>query len=67
MSREDHEMIADIVNRRRPGSARFVAIPKMDHLFYKHESMEKSFKENASGTFDPSVTALMVGWLKEQI
>jgi hypothetical protein len=67
MSREDHEMIADIVNRRRPGSARFVAIPKMDHLYHKHDSMEQSFKDYASGTFDPSVVALMVGWMKEQI
>lgn len=67
MSREDHEMIAEIVNRGRPGSARFVAIPKMDHLFYTHESMEQSFKDYASGTFDPALVTLMVGWLKEQI
>lgn len=67
MSREDHEMIAGIVNRRRPGSARFVAIPKMDHLFYTHESMEQSFKDYASGTFDPSLIALMVSWMKDQI
>ncbi|HEX8353174.1 MAG TPA: PDZ domain-containing protein, partial [Pyrinomonadaceae bacterium] len=38
MSRDDHQMIADIVNGARPGSATFVGLPKTDHLFMAFES-----------------------------
>jgi pimeloyl-ACP methyl ester carboxylesterase len=31
MHREDHERVVRLVNTRRPGAARFVAIPGMDH------------------------------------
>jgi pimeloyl-ACP methyl ester carboxylesterase len=64
MSRQDHEMIAEIVNHNHPGTARFVAIPKMDHLFNLQESMKKGFDDYDSGTFDPAVVNLMVEWLK---
>lgn len=64
MSREDHEMIAQIVNRNHPGTAQFVAIPKMDHLFHINESMKKSFDDYASGKFDPSLITLIVDWIK---
>lgn len=65
MSREDHEMIAQTVNRNHPGKARFVAVPKMDHLFHINDSQQKSFDNYASGKFDPAVLKLMVDWLKE--
>jgi pimeloyl-ACP methyl ester carboxylesterase len=64
MSRQDHEMIAEIVNHNHPGLARFVAIPKMDHLFYIQESMKAGFDNYDAGTFDPAVLKLMVDWLK---
>lgn len=64
MSREDHEMIARIVNKNHPGTAQFVAIPKMDHLFHINESMQKSFDDYASGKFDPSIITLIVDWIK---
>jgi pimeloyl-ACP methyl ester carboxylesterase len=64
MSRQDHEMIAEIVNHNHPGTARFVAIPKMDHLFYLQGSMKSGFDNYDAGTFDPAVLKLMVDWLK---
>lgn len=67
MSREDHEMIAAIVNRRRPGTARFVAIPRMSHAYYIHESPEKSFRDHDSGSFYEPIVPLIVDWMKEQI
>jgi pimeloyl-ACP methyl ester carboxylesterase len=65
MSREDHVMIADLVNKNHPGKARYVEVPKMDHLFHLNESQQKSFDDYDSGTFDASLIPLITGWLQE--
>ena len=64
MSREDHGMIVEIVNRRRPGTARLEVIPRMHHSFFVHDTREQSFRDYASGRFDPKVLAVMVSWLR---
>jgi pimeloyl-ACP methyl ester carboxylesterase len=63
MSRRDHEMITEIVNRKRPGSARLVIFPRMDHLLFVHESLEKSFRDYWAGKYDESLTTVIVEWL----
>ncbi len=65
MSREDHVMIADLVNKNHPGKARYVEVPKMDHLFHLNESQQKSFDDYDSGTFDASLIPLITGWLQQ--
>jgi pimeloyl-ACP methyl ester carboxylesterase len=66
MTRDDQEMIAAIVNRRHPGLARFVLIPKMDHSFLEYESMEAAFKEEVPGTPPATLVPLVVDWMKHQ-
>jgi pimeloyl-ACP methyl ester carboxylesterase len=66
MSRSDHEWIAEMVNRNRPGAARFVAIPKMDHSLTAHETQKQAFENMGSGNFVESLIPLIMDWLKEQ-
>ena len=63
MTRDDHEIIVDIVNRRRPGTARFVAIPKMDHSFLQYDTPEAAFK-GGPGTEPAELVPLIVDWMK---
>jgi pimeloyl-ACP methyl ester carboxylesterase len=63
MSREDHEMIVDLVNSRRPGTARFVSIPKMDHSFLLYESTADAYK-GTQGTPPENLVPLIVDWMK---
>jgi pimeloyl-ACP methyl ester carboxylesterase len=67
MSREDNEMIAAVVNRNHPGTAQFVAVPRMDHLFHVNTSLQKSFDDYDSGTFDPALVTRIVHWMKERL
>src|SRR6185503_9724068 len=39
MSRDDHELIAEIVNSKQAGRARFIELPQTDHLFMTFENM----------------------------
>lgn len=63
MSRADHELIAEIVNRRRPGAARLVVLPKTSHSLDVHDTVAAAFKGEA-GRFDEGVVTLMIDWLK---
>jgi len=65
MSRDDHQMIVDMVNRRKPGLARLVTIPQMDHSFLVQSSMEAAFK-GAPGTPPETLVPMIVEWLKAQ-
>jgi pimeloyl-ACP methyl ester carboxylesterase len=38
MHREDHERVVRLVNARRPGAARFIAVPGMDHGMLARDS-----------------------------
>ena len=63
MSREDHELIAEIVNSKQAGRARFVALPKTDHLFMIFENMSKAFK-GEGGRYNKSVTEHVLTFLR---
>lgn len=63
MSREDHELIAEIVNSKQAGRARFVALPKTDHLFMSFENMSKAFK-GEGGRYNKSVTEHVLTFLR---
>ncbi|HEY0170326.1 MAG TPA: PDZ domain-containing protein [Pyrinomonadaceae bacterium] len=64
MSRDDHRLIADIVNGRQAGRARFVELPKTDHLFITFESMPKAF-EGAAGRYHNAVTEHILTFLRQ--
>ena len=63
MSRDDQELIAQIVNSRHPGNAKLVIAPKLDHDLAAYDSMAKAFKDEGR-RFDESVITLMIDWLK---
>ena len=64
-SHDAAQLIANIVNDRRPGSATFREIPQLDHHFTQYATpraafAEKNGKENAA----PAVTAIL-DWLSQ--
>lgn len=64
MGREDHEMIASIVNARHPGSARFLEAPRMDHSFSLHSDRVEGMTRMGEGPFAEDVLSEMLAWLK---
>jgi pimeloyl-ACP methyl ester carboxylesterase len=66
MSRADHELIAEVVNRDRPGTARFVSIPRTDHHFMAFESPVKAFR-NEGGHYNGEATAAVVRFLRDHV
>jgi pimeloyl-ACP methyl ester carboxylesterase len=64
MSRDDHELIAEIVNSKHAGRARFVELPKSDHLFMAFENMSKAFN-GEGGRYNKSVTEQVLAFLRE--
>ncbi|HEX7772167.1 MAG TPA: alpha/beta fold hydrolase [Pyrinomonadaceae bacterium] len=64
MSRDDHELIAEIVNSKQAGRARFVELPKTDHLFMAFENMSKAFN-GEGGRYNESVTEQVLTFLRE--
>ncbi|MFN2387041.1 MAG: alpha/beta fold hydrolase [Thermoanaerobaculia bacterium] len=64
MTPEDARMITEIVNRKRPGLARLVLIPKMDHFYLVHENPEASFRRSPPGVFADQALETVLAWLK---
>jgi pimeloyl-ACP methyl ester carboxylesterase len=65
MDRDDQEMIVALVNRNRPGAARFVEIPRMDHFFLLHDSAEESYRDDSEGVFATAALDAIVDWLRQ--
>lgn len=67
-SREDHERIAEIVNRSKAGSASAKAVDGIDHWFMRQESMESSARgtaPNAKRDFNPVILRELSDWMTE--
>ena len=62
-SRDAAQLIANLVNARRPGAATFRELPRLDHHFTRFETRVDAFKER-NGTTDaaPAVQAIQQ-WL----
>lgn len=70
----DHKMIADIADFYRPGSGRFVEIPKTGHPMTivgdRHEYREKSIAAGGvppTGPFNPEVAAVLADWIRNSM
>ena len=63
MSRDDHEIIAKLVNANTPGAAKFVELPKTGHTFQHYLSMEDAFA-GKQAAFDPAVLRVVTDWFK---
>jgi dienelactone hydrolase len=61
------ELIARIVNRRKPGNAEFHLVPRMDHHFELYPSAEAAFS-GADGTPDARpALAILMPWLEQRL
>ena len=63
MSRDDHQLIADIVNGRQASRANFVELPKTDHLFMTFESLPEAFAGD-TGRYNKAVTEHVLTFLR---
>jgi pimeloyl-ACP methyl ester carboxylesterase len=63
MSHDDHQLIADIVNRKHPGRATFQVRPKTDHHFSTFDSLQASFNGDG-GKPDATVADPMIQFIK---
>ena len=64
-SRDAAQLIADIVNARKPGSASFRELPQLDHHFTRFANAQDAFRERAGTTdADPAVKAIL-DWLSK--
>ena len=61
----DHKLIADVVNRENPGTARSLTLADSDHLFHKFPTEQDSMKNAQKGEFNPAFTQLMKSWIEE--
>jgi pimeloyl-ACP methyl ester carboxylesterase len=60
----DHEYIAAIVNAHHPGKGTWRLLPKMDHGFALHESLNDSAAHEFVGPFGEQVVQETVRWIR---
>ncbi len=60
----DHEYIAAIVNARHPGRGAWRVLPKTDHGFALHESLNDSVAHEFVGPFGDQVLQETVKWIR---
>lgn len=59
----DHQLIADVVNRARPGSGQNVVLPDSDHLFHRFATEYDSLQNFQKGEFNTDFARLMKSWI----
>ncbi|HKR37309.1 MAG TPA: alpha/beta fold hydrolase [Steroidobacteraceae bacterium] len=64
-SHDAAQLIANIVNDRKPGSATFRELPQLDHHFMRYASRRDAFREkDGKESAGPAVTAIL-DWLSQ--
>jgi pimeloyl-ACP methyl ester carboxylesterase len=61
MSRNDIELLVELVNRNAPGSAQFVVLSQTGHTFEHYDSLRSAF-EGKELPFDESVAQRVADW-----
>jgi pimeloyl-ACP methyl ester carboxylesterase len=64
MSRDDHEIIVNLVNANQLGAARLVDLPSTGHTFQHYLSMADAF-QGKEAPFDQAVTRVLTEWFKQ--
>ncbi len=62
-SQLDHEKIAKIVNTRTPGAGTAIVMPKADHAFTTHETLEASVRAMGQGDWDEELPRRVLAWI----
>lgn len=63
--RHGHALIAQMMNRLRPGSARFVELPRTDHDLAVHQTIEDAYAFAPGKDNNAAFFAAMEAWLRE--
>lgn len=65
----DHEYIAEILNRRTPGSAEYLVVSNSDHGFSNTATMKESMEKWGTGkaAFNPNIVEILRTWFKKTI
>jgi pimeloyl-ACP methyl ester carboxylesterase len=63
MTRADQDLVADAVNRNRPGAVRIVDLPRAGHDLDTYATLPDSFNDS-SPIYDPLVEREVLTWLK---
>ncbi len=67
-TRSDHEFIAEMMNKKHPGSAEFILVPHSDHGFSNTDSFADSMQKwGRGGKFNPNIIEILSDWLKRSI
>jgi dienelactone hydrolase len=61
-----HRLVADIANRRRPGSGEFVMIPATNHHFDRYPDPAAAFREEGGANNADAAVSVMLRWLGER-
>ncbi len=65
-NRGDSELIAQAVNKKNPGRAKFKALPECDHVGNKADDQEDSFLTGYSaGEFNPLIVETLTAWVEK--
>ncbi|MCU0317400.1 MAG: alpha/beta fold hydrolase [Fimbriimonadaceae bacterium] len=63
----DHTLIADTMNRVKPGTGKAVVLPNSDHIFNNWATEKESQLNWPRGTYNHDFCKLMMGWIRETI
>jgi pimeloyl-ACP methyl ester carboxylesterase len=60
----DHPMIAEVVNRKHPGKAKFITIPNSDHGFRDVATLKESLQtwRTPGKAFNPAICDVLINW-----
>lgn len=64
-AKQDHETIAEIVNRRTPGAGSVLVMPGADHAFTTHDTLEASVAAMGGGRWDASLPGKLIAWMED--
>ena len=62
-SRDDHERIAEIVNEREAGAGSVLTMPKADHGFTLHTTIQGSLRAMGQGKWDADLPKRVLEWI----
>jgi uncharacterized protein len=61
----DHQLIADIVNRKHAGRGQFVIAPNSDHLLHAFATERDSMRNFQRGNYSDSFAVLLKNWMAQ--
>jgi pimeloyl-ACP methyl ester carboxylesterase len=66
-SRRSAEVVVETVNRLRPGSARLVVLPMLDHSFYLHATADAAFRGDGGVAAPAPAVQAILDWLDQEV